>query len=174
MKKRTETILKVLNVFAWIAFIALMVKSGAVLFAYCYTIAQPNSAKDFYEHQNLYPLMQYNFWQYTTSIILRAAIPAIQSYTAFLIIKVLSRIKLSNPFTMEVANILEKISYFILAAWIVAVIYNSHASWLINEIPGLQLPKESGDSIFMAGVVFVIAQIFKKGVEIQNENELTV
>ena len=174
MKKRTEIILKVLNVFAWIAFIALMVKSGAVLFAYCYTIVKPNTAKDFYEHQNVYPLMQYNFWQYTTSIVLRAAIPAIQSYTAFLIIKVLSQIKLANPFTMEVARLLEKISFFILATWAIAVMYNSYATWLIKEYPGLPLTMASGDSIFLAGVVFLFAQIFRKGVEIQSENELTV
>ena len=174
MKKRTELILKVLNVFAWMAFIAQMVKSGALLFSYCYTIVQPNAAKDFYVHQNLYPLMQYNFWHYTTSIILRAAIPAIQSYTAFLLIKVLSRIKLSNPFTTETAHYLERVSYFILVAWVVTVIYNSHAAWLIKELPGLPLEMISGDSIFLAGVVFVFAQIFKKGVEIQTENELTV
>jgi hypothetical protein len=32
----------------------------------------------------------------------------------------------------------------------------------------------SGETLFLAGVVFVIAQIFKKGVEIQSENELTI
>lgn len=32
----------------------------------------------------------------------------------------------------------------------------------------------SAEFVFMAGVVFVMSQIFKKGVEIQTENELTV
>ena len=174
MSKRTEIILKILNVFAWFAFIGLMVQAGAFLFSYCYTLIKPEVAKDFYEHQNLYPLKQFSLFHYTTSVVLRAGIPILESYTAYLIIKVLSKIKLSSPFTMEVAGILEKISYFILATWIVAVVYNSHASWLIKEIPGLALSKVSGDFIFIAGVVFVFAQIFKKGVEIQTENDLTV
>jgi len=33
---------------------------------------------------------------------------------------------------------------------------------------------EAGEILFMAGLVFVIAQIFKRGVEMQAENELTV
>jgi len=174
MKKRTEIILKIMNVFAWIAFIGLMVKAGALLFTYCYTIVKPEAAKNFYEGQNLYPLRQFNVWQYSASVAFRVAILILESYTAFLIIKVLSRIKLANPFTIEVANLLEKISYFILATFVVAVIYNSQAAWLIKEIPGLPLSMVSGDFIFLAGIVFVFAQIFKKGVELQSENELTV
>ncbi|MBN2635649.1 MAG: DUF2975 domain-containing protein [Prolixibacteraceae bacterium] len=32
----------------------------------------------------------------------------------------------------------------------------------------------TGPFLFMAGLVFVISQIFKRGVEIQSENDLTV
>jgi hypothetical protein len=32
----------------------------------------------------------------------------------------------------------------------------------------------TGEFLFLAGIVFVIAQIFKRGIEIQTENELTV
>ena len=174
MKKRTEIILKILNVFAWIAFIALMVKAGAILFSYCYTIFKPEAAKNFYEGQNLYNFRLSHFWQYTLTVALRAITPILESYTAYLIIRVLSKIKLSSPFTMEIANVLERISFFILATWAVTIMYNSFAAWLIKENPGLPLTIVSGDFIFLAGIVFVFAQIFKKGVELQSENELTV
>ena len=174
MQKRTEVILKIMNVLAWIAYIGLMVKAGSILFSYCYTIFKPEAARNFYEGQNLYNFRVSHFWQYTLTVALRTIMPIIESYTAFLIIKVLSQIKLANPFTMEVARLLEKISFFILATWAVAVMYNSFATWLIKEYPGLPLTMASGDSIFLAGVVFLFAQIFRKGVEIQSENELTV
>lgn len=31
-----------------------------------------------------------------------------------------------------------------------------------------------GEYFFMAGIVYIISQIFKRGVELQEENELTV
>ena len=46
--------------------------------------------------------------------------------------------------------------------------------WVLDHVPGLKLSVVSGDFIVMAGVVFITAQIFKKGVELQTENELTV
>ncbi len=32
----------------------------------------------------------------------------------------------------------------------------------------------SSEFLFMAGIIFIIALIFKRGVEIQSENELTI
>jgi hypothetical protein len=98
-----------------------MVKLAPSRLAHCYTIVQPNAAKDFYEHQNLYPLMQYNFWQYTTSIVLRR--PSGHTvHTAFDHQGIVA-IKLSDLFTMEVAKFLKRSAISFL--WIVAVIYNS-------------------------------------------------
>jgi hypothetical protein len=97
-----------------------------------------------------------------------------EAYIAFLVIKVLSKIKMANPFTLEVSNILERLSYTMLGTWIVAMLYNGHTKWLLKKLPGLAVNLISGEFIFLAGVVFVIAQIFKKGIEIQSENELTV
>ena len=52
--------------------------------------------------------------------------------------------------------------------------YDLHMAWLAERVAGLEKNYISGEFIFMAGVVFVISQIFKKGVEIQSEHELTV
>jgi hypothetical protein len=54
------------------------------------------------------------------------------------------------------------------------MLYNGHAEWLSKRIAGLQENLISGEFILLAGVVFVFSQIFKKGVEIQSENELTI
>jgi len=54
------------------------------------------------------------------------------------------------------------------------MLHNSHIGWLAKTLPSMQENYISGEFIFLAGVVFVIAQVFKKGVEIQTENELTV
>ena len=174
MKSRTEQILTVMNILVWVAFIALMIKGGIILFSYVMTVFNPNAANNFYAELNLSALQQFSFWHYTILVAFLIAVPLLQSYIAYLVIKVLGKVKLANPFTFDVSTLMEKISQVILATWIVVLVYDLYITWLMKKVAGLQLAYISGEFIFLAGVVFVIAQIFKKGVEIQSENELTV
>ncbi len=173
-KTKTETILIIMNVLTWIIFIGLIIEAGAVLVSYGVSVAYPKAAMNMYKGLDYYSLSQYDFWHYTGIISLKAAIFIVQAYTAFLVIKVLSAIKITNPFTMDVAQRLEKIAYTLILAWGAIMLYNGQLKWLSKEVAGLQENSLSADLIIYAGLVFVIAQIFKKGVEIQIENELTV
>ena len=95
-------------------------------------------------------------------------------WVAYLVTRTLSKIKMVNPFKMEVVRDLEAISYNLLCIWIIAMVYNGYMDWLSkhNTAPlGDLMPR---DFIFMVGLVYLVSQIFKRGVEIQNENELTV
>jgi len=174
MRTKTDVILKVMNVLAWLAFAGLVVKAGAIVISYSVSIGNPEGAKNLYMGLNFSPIRQFDFWHYTGTVILMIALLLLEAYTAFLVTRVLSTIKLTNPFTIEVSRTLEKISYIILLAWVAAMVFNAHATWLSKKIAGLQENLISGEFILLAGVVFVIAQVFKKGVEIQSENELTV
>ncbi len=174
MKIRTEQLLAVMNVLAWVTFIGLMIKAGAILISYGVSIANPEAAKNLYRGMDLYKLRQFSFWHYTSMVSFEVALAALEAYIAYLVIKVLSKIKLTNPFTIGISNMLEKLSYFILGTWVTVMLYNAHTKWLLKRIDGLQENLISGEFIFLAGVVFVIAQIFKRGVEIQSENELTI
>ena len=174
MKTKTERILTAMNIVCWIAFIGLCIQAGGILVSYGVSTANPGAAKHLFDKLDLYNLEQFDFWHYTLIIFFKAAIYALEAYVAYLLIKVLSTIKLSNPFTMEVAVMLEKISYFLFGTWVIAIFYSLHITWLAERVAGLDKNYNSEEFIFMAAVVFVISQIFKKGVEIQSENELTV
>ncbi|HEU0064405.1 MAG TPA: DUF2975 domain-containing protein, partial [Flavisolibacter sp.] len=154
--------------------IGLMIKAGAILISYGVSIWNPEGAKNLYMGQNLYNLRQYNFFHYTLMVSFMVALLVLEAYIAYLVIRVLSRIKLANPFTFEVSGLIQKISYFIFGTWIMGMLYNAHTIWLLKRIAGFQENMISGEFIFLAGVVFVFSQIFKKGVELQSENELTV
>ncbi len=173
-KTKTETILTVMNVLTWILFIGLMIEAGAVLVSYGVSIVNPKALMKMYKGLDFYSLSQYDFWHYTGIISLKASILIIEAYTASLVIKVLSAIKITNPFTMDVALRLEKIAYMLILAWGAIILYNGQLKWLSKQVVGLQEQSLSAELIFYAGLVFVIAQIFKKGVELQTENELTV
>ncbi|HEY0058656.1 MAG TPA: DUF2975 domain-containing protein [Flavisolibacter sp.] len=174
MRTTTDKILAIMNVLTWVAFIGIMIKAGAILISYIVSVGNPEGAKDLYMGLDMYSLRQFDFWQYTQSVSFMVALLILQAYIAHMVIKVLSRIKMMNPFKIEVSKMLERISHFILGTWVVAILYNAHTKWLAKRIDGLQENLVSTEFIFLAGVVFVISQVFKKGVEIQSENELTV
>src|SRR6187397_3167939 len=101
MKTKTEQILAVMNVLAWVAFIGLMIKAGAILTSYGVSIWNPAASKNLYMKLNLENLRKFNFWHYTGIVSMLIALEILKGYIAFLVIKVLSKIKLSNPFTNE-------------------------------------------------------------------------
>ena len=67
-----------------------------------------------------------------------------------------------------------RISIVALEIGILAIISNAYAKWLMKSGVEVIYESNSTEFLFLAGIVFVIAQIFKRGLEIQNENELTV
>jgi hypothetical protein len=75
---------------------------------------------------------------------------------------------------MEVAGRLEKICLFALGTWFATLANNKYVSLLMKltgKNSGNQL---STEFIFRIGLLFIITTVFRRGVEIQSENELTV
>ena len=182
-KTRTEKILKIINVFAWIIFLATLFESGIILIGFIITLFNPEAVvfKDigifgvgtspgtyFYEIRESY---LWNYILYVISIILWTLI---KSYLAYLIIKLLSKINLIHPFSMEIANRIVKISYTLIFIWGLSFVVNFFDKWSALAI-GLEPQFEvRGEFLFIAGLVYLIGNIFKRGVEIQNENKLTI
>ena len=173
-KTRTEQILTIMPILAWVAFIGFMIEAGAILFSYVLSSVSPETAKNLYRGLDLYNLRQFNFWYYTQTVSFMICLSILKSFVSYLVIGALSKFNLKNPFTIEVANKLEKISYYAFGTWLVTMLSNAHAAWLLKITGQLHGNWISGEFIFMVGLVFIVAQVFKRGVEIQSENELTV
>ena len=83
-----------------------------------------------------------------------------------------------KPFNSHVADQIKKISYITLGIGIFSLIAREISRSMVHY--GLENDKlnhfwEDGSAfLLMAAVVYVIATIFSRGVEIQNENDLTV
>ena len=88
------------------------------------------------------------------------------------------KIDLSKPFNSFVSEQITKISFYTFSIGILSYIAR-------QTVKNLQLHGYTVDNlnqfwtddqafILMAAVIYVIAAIFRKGVEIQNENDLTV
>lgn len=174
LKTTTGQILMVLKVLAWVAFIGYAIEAGAIILSFLVSLANSEAARNLYKGLDLYDLSQLDFLQYAGSVSFLVALAIMKSSVWYLVIKTLTRINLENPFKMKVARLLEQISYSLLGIWIVGMISSGYAAWLEKTTGQAFGTEVSGEFIFVAGVVFVISQVFKRGVEIQTENELTV
>ncbi|WP_299162544.1 DUF2975 domain-containing protein [uncultured Tenacibaculum sp.] len=170
---KTERILKIMNFFSWFAFIGLMIKSGAILVTYLLSINNPEISKNLYEGLNLYEYRNYSFIQYSFIIGYRIILFATEAYIAFLVIKLLKRLNIAHPFNIEVQKLMQQISYGIFYLWILAIVHNTHMQ-LIGKKHGFQMDLFSSDFVFLSVVIFIFAQIVKRGIEIQTENDLTI
>ncbi|MHA8057285.1 hypothetical protein [Aquirufa nivalisilvae] len=170
MKTKTASILATLNVLSWIAYIGISIKCGAIIFTYILSLFNQQVAKDLYQGLNLYDLMHDSFVNYSLFVGITTGLLSIKAYVAQLVIQVLSKINLKSPFDMEVAQLMEKISLMILVLWVLSLGASIYQE--LMELPNMDW--NGGEALFLSGLIFLFAQIFKKGVEIQAENDLTV
>ena len=173
-KSRTQQILSIMLVLSWIVTIGLLIEAGAILFSYTVSLFNPEASKNLYKGLDLYELRQANAWQFHSLVSFIAVIACMKAWVAYLVTRTLSKIKMVNPFKMDVALDLESVSYYLFSIWLIAMIYNGYLDWLSKHSIAPQAELMPQDFIFMVGLVYLVSQIFKRGVEIQNENELTV
>jgi hypothetical protein len=173
MKSKTKTLLRIMNVLAWIVFIGLLIIAGSIIISYFVSIGNPQAAKNLYKGMDLSAYRQQSFANYSFVVGYKVLLYITQAYIAYLMTSLLSRLNISRPFNADVVKLLQKISYSILGVWLVVLVHNIHIA-ILEKMYGLVATYISGDSIFLAGIVYVFAQMFKRGVEIQSENELTV
>lgn len=173
MKSKTENLLLLMHIMAWVVFIGLLIVAGSILVSFFVSISNAQAAKNLYRGMDLYAYRQHSLIQYTFIVSYKIALYLTQAYIAFLMTQLLSRLNISRPFSPEVVKLMQKISYSILGIWLVAMFYNIHVG-ILEKTDGLAATYISGDFIFLAGIVYVFAQMIKRGVEIQSENELTI
>ena len=178
MSKKNDFILKALNVVSWIVFIGLCIEAGALLFNFVLTLFNPIAANNIYKGLNLSALYEMNFSQYIGVMSFVVVLSLMKAYLFYLVVKIFMKLNLVKPFNVEIANLIEKISYKAFIIAIVSVIAHQYSKRIIQS--GYELDvvaqywNEIGAFLMMAAIIFVISQIFKKGIELQNENDLTV
>ena len=170
---KTERILKVMKFFSWFAFIGLLIKSGTILVTYLLSISNVDAAKNMYEGLNLYEYLNYSFLNYTIIVFYKIILFAVEAYIAYLIIQLLKKLNLKQPFSIDVHTLMKKISYAIFYLWIIAIVHNTHIQ-IIGKKHNFEMSLFSSDFVFLSLIIFIFAQIVKRGIEIQSENDLTI
>jgi hypothetical protein len=170
--------LMLITVIIWSIFIGLCIQAGTLLFTSVYSFFKPTVAQDLYEGLNLYPLLQQDVWFYGGIITLILSIAILKAQLFYTMIRIFLKIDLIHPFSKEIAKLISTLSYIAFEIGVFLAMARGCASWLIKrsfELEGLQSYLSGAFEYFLlSALIFAIAQVFKRGVEIQAENELTV
>ena len=180
MKTKTKQILNVLKVVSWVIFFGLCLQTGVIIFTFIYSFFNPLVAENLHLGLDLSNLYNANIGNYSFVVSCLIILSGLKAYIFYLVVKIFLTIDFQNPFTFNLASLLAQISYISFAIWILSVFGNAYADWLIKNVmktPELNLQNYLGGSsefFFLGMIVFVISQVFKRGIELQSENELTI
>jgi hypothetical protein len=179
MKTKAKPIWVVMNIISWIVFILLCIKTGALLISFFVSLfINPAGAQDLHLGLNLSNLYRYNVGHYVAIVSIIILLSALKARIFYLIILIFLKVNLVQPFSSEVSLLISRIGYVALGIGALTLIGNGYTEWLIKKgvaFPDLQAYLGAGEEfLFFAGIIFFIGQVFKRGIEIQSENELTV
>jgi hypothetical protein len=160
-------------IIAWITFIGLSIKAVGIIISYFISLGNEGAAKDLYDGMNLLAYKQHSITQYTIIVGYRLLQFSIQAYIAFLVIKLLNGLNIQRPFNANALKSMQKISFYLLLLWVLIVLHNFHIG-ILQTNTGISAELISSEFVYIAGIVYVFSLLFKRGLEIQSENDLTI
>ena len=161
-----------------IELIGLRIEAGALIVNFIFSIYKPEFVQNLYQKMDLSEMYNRSKWAFFGIYSFILFISLLKSYLFYIVVMLMHKMDLSNPFSSFVSEQITKISYCTFSIGIISYIARQvakniqHHGYAIENLN--QFWADSQAFILMAAVIYVIAAIFKKGVEIQNENDLTV
>ncbi|MGB6269286.1 MAG: DUF2975 domain-containing protein [Olleya sp.] len=172
---KTKQILDIMKIVSWIIFIGLCIKAGALIISFFVSLlVNPEAASNLYLGLNLSEIYNSNKTYYIITVLYIISIAALKAYLFYWVIKIFLKINLEQPFSLAVGRLINTISYIALSIGLTNLFANAYAEWLVNKGINYRLTFESSEFLFLAGILFVIGLLFKRGIEMQQENELTI
>ena len=174
--------LGILYLLSWIIFVGICIDTGGFIFnAVYWLISKPVSARYLWGKADLLSLYNYDRGYFFVMMLFSAVAGILKAWMFYLIIKILRDKKLETPrpFNRELGRFVFTMSFFALVIGLFSALAGKYADWLAWRgvlLPKLEDLRLAGADVwlFMGLTLFVIAHIFKRGIEIQAENDLTI
>jgi len=178
MSKRNNFVFKALHIVAWIIFVGLSIEAGGLIVNFIFSLYKPEVVQNLYQKLDLSQMYNLNKWVFFSIYSFILFISILKAFLFYVVIRLLSKLDLTSPFNSYVAGQVKILSYYTLSIGLISYIARQTAQGIQHygfEIDALnQFWADSQAWILMAAVIYVIATIFTRGIEIQNENDLTV
>lgn len=177
IKISSKQTLNILHVLSWIIFLGLCVEAGSYVFNAGYVFFVSANAAAYFGLSNLY---DYDSGWYLVIVFLMALVGTFKALMFYLVVRLLhdKKLDLSNPFTKTMRRFIFNVAYIAIGIGLFSNFGVNYSQWLNEQ--GAKITRSydffgGGDVwLFMAVVLFVIAALFKRGIEMQSENELTI
>lgn len=178
MSPKTDLVTQFLHVISWIIFIGLCIQTGTLIFNFTFIQFHVYEVENLYLILDLSKLFEQDEVLFGLLFSLAIGVTAMKAYTFFLITQIFSNLNLHKPFSEKISTLISNISYFIFFVGILGALSHRFNQGLqkrgYDVAAAGQFWNDYDAYLMMAAVVFVIAQIFRKGMEMQSENDLTV
>jgi len=172
MTKRDNLILTGAKVITWLIFIGLCIQAGVLLFNY------PSISAAFNQKTAVTGPDNHNRWIFPSMFSLAVFITFLKAYLFYLVIRLMQTLDISSPFQLPVAMQISKISKTTFSIGLISYIaFQSARNMGHHGLITGSLNTFWGDSqayILMSAIIYIIALIFKRGIEMQAENDLTI
>ncbi len=176
--KRSGFILNILKIAFWIAFIGAILTT--ILMFSILVIALVNYNSDIISHLDMsLPISEGTFsdlknlgkmgFCIITFLIVICGI--LQSYLISVVLKILKKINFNHPFSEEISNLLSRIVSIAIITGIISIIIGYISDYILR---GNVHFIENFETLIFAGIIYIIGMIYKKGLQLQSENDLTI
>jgi hypothetical protein len=178
MSTTNKFIFYALHVVVWLIFVGLSIEAGGLIVNFVFSVFKPEMVANLYQKLDLSKMYQQNIWIFYGTFSLVLFVSILKAILFYTVIELQLKLDLAKPFSRYVAQKIERIAFYTFFIGIISHI----AKEVVKSLGyyGFDIDKlnqfwvDSVAFILMAAVVYVIAIIFKRGVDLQNENDLTV
>lgn len=182
LKITTKQMLTVLTVVAWIIFIALCAEAGEIICNSIFALfINPQNANYYWSGADLLPLYNYNDSHFVVIASYMSIIAVLKAIMFYLMIKIAydKKVDIKQPFSSTLVRFVSNVAYLAIGVGIFSHMGAKYSYGLVSKslvMPDLEQLNYGGADVwlFMGIALLIIAQIFKRGIEIQDEHDLTV
>jgi hypothetical protein len=178
MSETNNLVFKGLKIVSWIIFVGLCIEAGGLIVNFIFSLYNPEFVQNLYQKLDLSEMYIRSKWTFYGMYSFILTISILKAYLFYIVVKLVSNINLSKPFNSYVASQILQLSYYTFSIGLLSYIARQtakniqHHGYIIDDIN--QFWADSQAFILMAAVIYIIAIIFSKGVEYQEELEETV
>jgi hypothetical protein len=178
MSKTNNFVFTALKIVSWVIFVGLCIEAGGLIVNFIFSQYKPEFVQNLYQKLDLSEMYERSKWAFFSMYSFILVIAILKTVLFYVVIRLVSKINLNKPFSSYVSRQIYLMSYYTFSIGILSYFAREtaknlqHRGYVIDSLN--QFWADSQAFILMAAVIYVIATIFSRGVEIQNENDLTV
>lgn len=178
MPTTNNFVFKGLHIVAWVIFVGLCIEAGGLIVNFVFSLFKPEFIQNLYQKLDLAEMYKESKWAFFGIYGFILSISILKAILFYIVIMLMHKMDLTKPFNTYVSKQILQISYYTLSIGLFSFIARqvaknlTHYGFFTDSLNEFWVDSQA--FILMGAIIYIIATIYKKGVDIQNENDLTV